>query len=62
MSIARDFSRILAEIDDLNEVCAAFRQAHLQADPAAKPNKAERLYSDALAYVQRRYGVDLTPR
>lgn len=57
-----DFTRALADIDQLNEICSAFRQAYLRLNPTAKPNQAERIYSDAVAYVRLHSGVDLTPR
>lgn len=62
MSPTRDLTSLLTQIDDLNEVCRAFRQAYLRANPQAKPNRLERRYADAVAYVQQRYQVDLTPR
>lgn len=62
MSQPRDFTQTLKQIDDLNEICSAFRKAYLQVNPGAKPNSAERLTRAAIAYVRQRYNIDLTPR
>jgi len=62
MKHPRNFTETLKQIDDLNEICDAFRKAYLRANPQAKSNKTERRTDAALAYVQQHYNIDLALR